>query len=380
MFFRCLYGTSRGIGTDQGWTGRRHALYFIFMIDDLNSRARDVFRQLVDAYLGSGEPVGSRTLSRLSALGLSPASIRNVMSDLEAEGLLYAPHPSAGRLPTQKGLRFYVDGLMEVGNLSDDERQSIMAECATQGLSAPALLERASVMLSGMAAGVGLVIAPKADRVIKQVQLIKLEPGRALVVLVGSDGVPENRLINVDPTLPDDIWERANNYLRAKLANQSLHDARAAILRDIQNDRHALGALTASLIQSGLAVDGPQSSGMIIVRGQSKLLQDVRALADLDHARDLFARLEEQDMMLGLLDAVQDGQGVQVFIGTEHQMFNSSGWSMVISPYRDGAKQVVGAIGVIGPSRLNYGRIVPIVDYTSQVVSRLMNDGFQTQD
>jgi heat-inducible transcriptional repressor len=197
------------------------------MSDILNARARDLFRELVDAYLETGEPVGSRTLARLSSIGLSPASIRNVMADLETEGLLFAPHTSAGRLPTQKGLRLYVDGLMAIGNLQDDERARITAECQASGRNPSDILQRATGMLAGMASGVGLVIAPKTDRVLKQIQIIPLEPGQALVVLVNSDGVPENRLIRVDPTLPPDVWERANNYLRARLTGLTLNDARA---------------------------------------------------------------------------------------------------------------------------------------------------------
>ena len=357
---------------DQGWTPANRLLYFIFMTTLIDERTRGIFRQLVDAYLTSGEPVGSRTLSRLSSVGLSPASIRNIMSDLEAEGLLFAPHTSAGRLPTQKGLRLYVDGLMEVGNLSEEERAAILSECQTRGQSLPELLERASSVVAGLADGLALVIAPKTDRLIKQIQLMRVEAGRALVVLVGDDGVPENRLIEVDPTLPDEIWERANNYLRAKVSGKTITQARAVIIDDIARDRAMLDGLTAQLVQSGVAIDMNTRGGMIFVRGQARLLQDVRAMSELDQARGLFARLEEQDAMLGLLDAVQDGTGVQVFIGTEHRMFADSGWSMVISPYRNGLNKVVGAIGVIGPSRLNYGRIVPIVDYTSQVVSRLM--------
>ena len=345
------------------------------MKSPLDHRAAALFRELVESYLETGEPVGSRTLARFSSLGLSPASIRNILADLETEGLLFAPHVSAGRLPTQRGLRLYVDGMMEVGNLAPDEQSRIMAECRAGGRNATELLNKASGLLSGLAAGVGFVIAPKSERkTIKQIQLVRLDAGRALVVLVGDDGIPENRLIAIDPTLPDSAFEQANNYLHAQVAGHTLADARAALDRARQSDRRALDMLTAQLIQSGIAEDTAPDSGMIFVRGQSRLLEDVRALTDLERARNLLARLEEQSTMLSLLDAVQNGEGVQIFIGTEHRMFSSTGWSLVISPYRTAEQRLIGAVGVIGPSRVNYGRIVPIVDFTSQVISHLLTD------
>jgi heat-inducible transcriptional repressor len=343
------------------------------MIPELNARAQSILRHIVDSYMETGEPVGSRTLSKVPALGLSPASIRNVMSDLENEGLLFAPHTSAGRLPTQAGLRFYVDGLMQIGDLSGEERAAIEARCLSAGQSMDRMLEQASAMLSGLSAAAGLVVAPKTDKPVRQIQFVQLDPRRVLVILVAQDGLVENRVLEIERPLPPGALQAAANYLNDRLAGQTLSVAREMVLQEIAAQRSQLDSLTADLVQRGIALT-PRGGvdGHIIVRGQSKLLQDVRALEDLERARQLLAMLEEQQTMAKLLEAAQSADGIQIYIGTENKMFEHSGWSMVISPYRSAQNQIIGAIGVIGPTRLNYGRVIPIVDYTSKVMGRLL--------
>jgi heat-inducible transcriptional repressor len=343
------------------------------MINELNDRAQSILRLIVDSYMETGEPVGSRTISRFDGMDLSPATIRNVMADLEAGGLLFAPHTSAGRLPTQRGLRLYVDGLMEVGDLSDQDRRSIETQCSTAGESMNQVLERATSVLAGLSAAAGLVVAPKTDKPVRQIQFLQLEPGKVLVVLVMQDNMVENRVMEVPPGLPAAALVAASNYLNDRLAGKTLFEARHEINSEIAQNRTQLDRITTDLVQRGLAL-APQAGadGHIIIRGQSKLLQDVRALEDLEKARQLLAVLEEQETAGRLLEAAHGGEGIQIFIGTENRVFEHSGWSMVISPYRTPENRIIGAIGVIGPSRLNYGRIIPVVDYTARVMSRLI--------
>ena len=343
------------------------------MINELNDRAQSILRLIVDSYMETGEPVGSRTISRFDGMDLSPATIRNVMADPEAGGLLFAPHTSAGRLPTQRGLRLYVDGLMEVGDLSDQDRRSIETQCSTAGESMNQVLERATSVLAGLSAAAGLVVAPKTDKPVRQIQFLQLEPGKVLVVLVMQDNMVENRVMDVPPGLPPAALVAASNYLNDRLAGKTLFEARHEINVEIVQNRTQLDRITTDLVQRGLAL-APQTGagGHIIIRGQSKLLQDVRALEDLEKARQLLAVLEEQETAGRLLEAAHGGEGIQIFIGTENRVFEHSGWSMVISPYRTPENRIIGAIGVIGPSRLNYGRIIPVVDYTARVMSRLI--------
>ncbi len=341
------------------------------MISELNDRSREIFRFIVDAYLTGGDPVGSRTIAQRLGLDLSAATIRNVMADLESAGLLYAPHISAGRLPTQQGLRLYVDGLMEIGNLTEDDRQQIESQCLASGQSVTQMLERAGTLLAGLSSGAGIVIAPKTDKPIRHIQFVHLDEGRVLVVLVMQDGMVENRVMNVSGDVSPSALIAASNYLNDRLAGRTMAEARFQITQDIRDKQAQLDAITTHLVEQGLALPMTQD-GYIIIRGQSRLLQDVRAIEDLERARLLFAALEEQETVARLLDSTQDAEGIQIFIGTESQTFQHAGWSMVMSPYRTGEGQLIGAIGVIGPTRINYGRIIPIVDYTSKIMGKLL--------
>lgn len=343
------------------------------MIRELNERSRDIFRQIVDVYLETGEPSGSRTISRRLSIALSPATIRNVMADLEDAGLLFAPHASAGRLPTEAGLRLFVDGLLEVGNLTDDERRTINERCAGSGRSVEGLLEQATEALSGLARCTGLVMAPKTDQALKHIELVSLSIGRALVVLITESGVVENRLIEIPPGLPPSALVEASNFLSARLVGRTLGEAREEILDELEAHRAELDQLTSKLVESGLAIWGGGENGRaLIVRGQAHLLEDVQAIGDLEHIRTLFSALEKKELLVKLLSKADKAEGVQIFIGSGNDMFNLTGCSMIVSPYRDGRQRIVGAIGVIGPTRINYARIIPMVDYTAKLVGRLI--------
>ena len=339
----------------------------------LNERSREIFRMIVDAYVETGEPVGSRTLSRRGRLDLSPASIRNVMADLEEAGLLFAPHTSAGRLPTEAGLRLFVSGLLELGGLSESERQSIDGRCSAAGKSLSQALEEASAMLSGLSRCASLVIAPKTERPLKHIEFVPLGPGRALVVMVTEDGLVENRLIEVSLGTPPSSLQAAGNYLNSRLLGRTVDEAKAAILAEIEQRRTQLDELTTKLVEAGLASwGGGGERSSLIVKGQANLLEDVSALTDLERLRALFDALETKETMVRLLDATREGEGVQIYIGADNPLFGMAGCSMVVAPYTNSREQVIGAIGVVGPTRINYARIIPMVDYTAKVIGRML--------
>jgi heat-inducible transcriptional repressor len=342
------------------------------VLADLNDRSREIFRHIVDAYVETGEPIGSRTLSRRLGMTLSPATIRNVMADLEDLGLLVAPHTSAGRLPTEEGLRLFVHGLLEVGDVSETERENIEAQCAAAGRAAPQVLEEATTMLSGLSACAGLVLAPKTDRPLKHIEFVSLGPGRALVVLVTEGGAVENRVVEVPLGLPASTLVQATNFLNSTIVGRTVGEARAEIKAEIDKQKSQLDALAAKIVEAGLATWTGGDEGTLIVKGQSRLLTDVTAIEDLERIRALFELLETKEAMLRMLEATQTAEGVQIYIGAENPLFSHAGCSVIIAPYRDTEEQIVGAIGVIGPTRLNYARIIPMVDYTAKVVGRLL--------
>ena len=341
----------------------------------LDTRSAAILRQIVELYVETGEPVGSRTLSRRLPLALSPATIRNAMADLEEAGLLYAPHTSAGRLPTERGLRLFVDGMLEFGDLSEDEREAIAIRCAASGRSLQDTLAEAGQMLSGLAGAAGLVVAPKNEAPVRHIEFVALGPGRALVVLVTENGQVENRVIEVPAGLPPSALVQASNYLNARLSGRTLDDTRKAVEDEMASNRTALDALTNQVVSAGLATwsgAGAGSGGSLILRGQSRLLQNLDQAQHLGQIQALFDRLETQETMLRLLDLAQRGQGVQIFIGAESGLFDTTGLSMVVAPFKNGQEKIVGAIGVIGPTRINYGKVIPVVDYTARVIGQLL--------
>jgi heat-inducible transcriptional repressor len=345
----------------------------------LDARSAAVLREIVEQYVETGEPVGSRTLSRRLPMTLSPATIRNVMADLTETGLLYAPHTSAGRLPTDLGLRLFVDGLLQFGELGEEERSSIAAALEASGRSLEDTLAEASSMLSGLSAAAGLVLAPKSEGALRHIEFVPLGPGRAMVVLVAADGHVENRVIEIPPGLPPSALQQAANYLNNRLAGRGLAELRVVVAEELALNRHELDELSAKVVASGLATwaggggKGGNRAGNLIVRGQGRLLADVTQIERLAAIQMLFERLETQETMLKLLELAEASEGVRIFIGAESGLFGPSGVSMVVAPARsEGTGRIVGAIGVIGPTRINYGRIIPVVDYTARVIGRLL--------
>ena len=342
----------------------------------LNERSREIFRQIVESYLATGEPVGSRNLSRLLPITLSPASVRNVMSDLEQLGLIYAPHTSAGRLPTELGLRFFVDALMQIGDLSEQDRRSIEAQVAGAhtSKSLEAVLTEASQMLSGLTRSAGVVLTAKTNVRLKHVEFVRLEPQRALAVLVAEDGQVENRVLNVPAGLPTSSLTEASNFLNARIRGKTLAELRGEIERAVTEGQAELDQLTQKVIATGLASwsGGDSAERQLIVRGHANLLEDLRALEDLERVRSLFDALETKRGVIDLLGRAERADGVRIFIGSENKLFSLSGSSTIVAPYRDSQGRIVGVIGVIGPTRLNYARVIPMVDYTARVVSRLL--------
>ncbi|RXF75707.1 heat-inducible transcriptional repressor HrcA [Hansschlegelia zhihuaiae] len=346
----------------------------------LDRRSRDIFRRIVDGYLATGEPLGSRNLSRLLSVSLSPASVRNVMADLEALGLIYAPHVSAGRLPTELGLRFFVDAMLEIGDLSPDDRSAIERQIsgANHPRSMEEILTDASGLLSGLSRGAGVVVASKQDPSIKHIEFVPLEPGRALAVLVGGDGSVENRLVALPAGLPSSALIEASNFLNARMRGRTLAEARSAVEEALAAAESEIDVLSARVVEAGLASwagGGGEQPRQLIVRGQANLLEDLKALEDLERVRLLLDDLESKKDVIELLGRAESADGVRIFIGSENKLFSLSGSSMIAAPFRDGEKKIVGVLGVIGPTRLNYARIVPMVDYTARVVGRLIGQG-----
>ena len=346
-------------------------------VSDLSGRARDIFGLVVESYLGSGQPVGSKALAgaRLAdgaALNLSPASIRSVLAELETLGLLGHPHTSAGRLPTEMGLRLFVDGIMQVAEPSAEERAAIEREVAQPG-PVEAALAAASAVLSGLSACAGVVMVPAREPRLAQLSLVPLSPGRALAVVVGEDGAVENRVLELPDGVPASVLEAASNYITHHLAGRTLAEASRAIAADIASGRSALDAASADLVARGLAVwsEDVTRRPVLIVRGQANLL-DEAALGDIERVRWLLDDLENKQSVAELLDLARVGQATRIFIGAENRLFALSGSSVIASPYRNREGSVIGVVGVIGPTRLNYARLVPMVDFTARSLGKLI--------
>jgi heat-inducible transcriptional repressor len=340
----------------------------------LSERSREIFRQIVESYLATGEPVGSRNISRLLHVSLSPASVRNVMSDLESLGLIYAPHTSAGRLPTELGLRFFVDALMELGDLNERDRAAIEAQVAAKGDSVESVLTQASGLLSGLTRAAGVVLTAKSNVRLKHIEFVRLELERALVVLVSEDGQVENRILTIPAGLPTSALVEASNFLNARIRGRTLAEARVELERALEASRAELDQLTQKIVAAGLASwsGGGGDERKLIVRGQAHLLEDLRALEDLDRVRLLFDDFETRREVIDILGRAEQAEGVRIFIGSENKLFSLSGSSTIVAPYRDSQGRIVGVIGVIGPTRLNYARVIPMVDYTARMVSRVL--------
>ena len=339
-------------------------------VSELNSRAREIFRLVVEGYLASGQPVGSKTLAGEGSLDLSPASIRSVLAELESLGLLAAPHTSAGRMPTESGLRLFVDGMMQVAEPSAEERAVIERRLAAPGPIEQAL-ETVSALLSDISGAAGMVMVPRREPRLAQMSLVPLSADRALAVLVGQDGQVENRVVELGAAISPGGLEQASNFITAHLAGRTLAEAAQAMRAEISAGRSQLDEASRDLVERGLAVWSEDAARrpVLIVRGQANLL-DESALGDIDRVRSLIDDLENKQSVAELLDSAREAEAMRIFIGSENRLFALSGSSVIAAPYRDREGRVVGVLGVIGPTRLNYARVVPMVDFTARSLGK----------
>ena len=346
------------------------------MIEDLDSRSTEVFRNLVESYLETGVPTGSRTIANSLSENLSAATVRNVMQDLEHLGLLGSPHTSAGRVPTQTGLRLFVDGLLEINDMNNEVQVEIENSLLGDETALRGVLDRVGSILSDLTRGASLVLTPKIEAPIKQLEFVSLSKEKALVVLVTADRQVENRIFSPPEGLSASAMVEAANFLNAILKGHTISEIKTVVMREIDQYKSELDSLTRDLIESGVAIwipDTVSGRDRLIVRGRSNLLEQSSSLKDLERIRNLFDDLERKRDLEQLLDLAQDGEGVKIFIGSENKLFSLSGSTLVISPYMDSDDKIIGAVGVIGPTRLNYGRIVPIVDYTAHLIGRTIS-------
>lgn len=345
-------------------------------VAELRDRSVEIFRELVDTYVETGEPVGSRTLSQRLGSNLSPATIRNIMASLEDAGLLYSPHTSAGRLPTEAGMRYFVHGLLEIGEIDEGDRQILERRCTAVGKDFESLFSEATRTLAGLSDCASLILAPKTEAPLRQIEFLHLGAGQVLVILINEDGLVENRFIEIPADLPSDILGQATRFLQSRLVGKNLSEAKNLVVEELKRDRADLDALTKKVVEAGIAVwaGGEEAKvGSLIVRGQSHLLQNVTEIENLDKIRELFTVLEGKEAMCKLLDASIQAQGVQIFIGADNRLFDLAGCSLVVAPCKGSRQQILGAIGVIGPARMNYSRIIPMVDYTAKIIGRLLS-------
>ena len=346
------------------------------ILSDMNDRTREVFRRVVEGYLTSGEPVGSRTLTRSLTERVSAATVRNVMQDLEFLGLLNSPHVSAGRVPTQAGLRMFVDSLLEVGSVAPEDQERIDATMGAGDQDVASLLDDVGAALSVITRGASVVLAPKREAAIKHIEFVTLGADRALVVLVFADGQVENRIFVPPPGQTPSSMREAANFLNALAEGRTLSELRHSMAAEIAHRRQEIDSLAREMVESGLALweNAGESSERLIVRGRSNLIEGAADHVEIDRIRELFDDLERKRDIAEFLNLTEAGEGVRIFIGSENKLFSLSGSSLVVSPYMNSDRKIIGAVGVIGPTRLNYGRIVPIVDYTAQLVGRLVSD------
>ena len=344
--------------------------------DDLDDKKKIVLNQIIDSYLIDGAPVGSKTLSNKSEEMASSSSLRNIMSQLEAMDLIYSPHVSSGRLPTEKGLRLYVDNLLAFQNSYNENDKLFLKDLHNAGQRGPKkLLSEASASLSGMSSHAGIVVVPKTEKDLKHIEFVRLSKEKALVVLIDSNGSVENRIITIDEGTPDMTFEMAGNYLNSKINGQNIDELRAKINSDINKRKNEIDALAAGLINKGLAIwANDHSDSSLIIHGHDKLLDDVQAIEDLEKIKSLFSTLGNQELSIQLLEDIASASGVKIFIGSENRLFEGTGCSLIIAPIQTYEQKVFGALGVIGPKRMNYSKIISMVDYTSQIVSKLLND------
>ena len=341
---------------------------------ELNDRSKQIFKSVIEAYLTSGEPIGSKTLSNKLGFNISSSAIRSIMANLQKEGLLFAPHISAGRLPTDKGMRYFVDGLLEFGRLSKNEREKIKSQCQSKGSSFEDVLDEASKTLSGLSKCAGFVVAPKYQNKIKHIEFIKLSSNQVMSVVANENGLVENRILDSSNYYSENTLKTVSNYLNSKYTGKTIDEIKNKIGNEIKNSKLELDSISQKLVQEGIIELVPTSeSPYIFLHGQSSLLEDEIIAKDLDRMKNIFDDIENKSSFLSVLESTSKGEGVQIFIGAQNFLFNHSGLSMIMAPYINNEKKIIGAIGVLGSMRINYARIVPLVDYTSKIIGRILS-------
>ncbi len=341
---------------------------------ELSERSKQIFKQVVESYLKTGEPVGSETILKNVGINISSASIRSILAELQKEGLLYAPHISSGRLPTKEGLKFFVDGLLEFGRLSKEEQENIKNACQSKATSFQDILDKASQTISGLSNCASIVVAPKFQNRIKHIEFIRLNTNQIMSIIANENGLVENRILESNRNYNDSILKQVSNYLNSKFSGKTIAELKIIISNEINNSKHELDLLSKKLIEEGIVKIAPNSeTPYIFLHGQSSLLEDEIVSKDLDQIRNLFDDIENKTNFIDILDNTSKAQGVQIFIGSKNFLFKHSGLSMIMAPYKNKEEQIIGAIGVVGPTRLNYAKIVPLVDYTSKIVGKVLS-------
>ena len=341
---------------------------------DLSETTKKIFKNLIESYLETGEPVRSETLSKKSGLNLSASGIRSILANLQKEGLLFAPHISSGRVPTDKGMRLFVDGLLEFGRLTKDEREIIESQCKSKGTSYKEVLDEASKTISGLSNCAGLVLAPKFQNKIKHIEFIKINQKQTMSIIASENGLVENRILEDSGKYNSGLLQQASNYLNLKFQNKNINQIKKIIEKEIINSKTELEVLSSKLVKQGILEGSPNiKNPYIFMHGQSNLLKDEIILNDLDQIRNLFDEIEKKTSFVDILENAGSAKGVQIFIGSKNFLFKHSGLSMIMAPYKNKEQEIIGAIGVVGPTRLNYAKIVPLVDYTSKIIGKVID-------
>ena len=341
---------------------------------ELSERSKQIFKQVVESYLKTGEPVGSETILKNVGINISSASIRSILVELQKEGLLYAPHISSGRLPTKEGLKFFVDGLLEFGRLSKEEQENIKNACQSKATSFQDILDKASQTIAGLSNCASIVVAPKFQNRIKHIEFIRLNTNQIMSIIANENGLVENRILESNRNYSDSILKQVSNYLNSKFSGKTIAELKIIISNEISNSKHELDLLSKKLIEDGIVKIAPNSeTPYIFLHGQSSLLEDEIVSKDLDQIRNLFDDIENKTNFIDILDNTSKAQGLQIFIGSKNFLFKHSGLSMIMAPYKNKEEQIIGAIGVVGPTRLNYAKIVQLVDYTSKIVGKVLS-------
>ena len=341
---------------------------------ELSDRSKQIFKSVVETYLETGSPSGSETILKKNGLDLSASSIRSILAELQNEGLLYAPHTSAGRLPTDKGIRLFVDGLLEFGRLSKTEQENIKQQCSSKGSSFQDVLDDASKLISGLSKHAGIVVAPKYQFNIKHIEFIRLNSKQVMSIIASTNGQVENRIMVDEGVYDDNVLKEISNFVNSKYTNKNIEEIKINIENDIKNSKSRLEILSKNLVKEGVLELAPNSQNpYIFLHGQSSLLEDEIVSKDLDQIRKLFDDIENKTNFVDILKNTNSARGVQIFIGSQNFLFKHSGLSMVMAPYKNKEQKIIGAIGVVGPTRLNYAKIVPLVDYTSKIIGKVLS-------